>query len=150
MEINYFYIFFFGWLLFLTFLIYKLRNHYFNLVSKTKKERLDEILETILEKNEKLNKEFSILKEELAKEKELSKYYFQKIGLVRFNPFEKRVGDQSFVIVLLNNQNSGIILNFISTKEGLRIYTKKVIKGKTNSYQLTEEEKEAIDKAERL
>ncbi len=147
--INYLYIFIIGWLIFLTFLLFKLRSHYFNLIYKTKKDRLDEILDKLLEKDDQLFKELNLVKEELKKQKELSKFYFQKLGLIRFNPFDRGV-EQSFLIALLNDQNSGFILNFIQTKDGLRVYTKTINKGKSEEYQLTDEEKKAIEKAEKI
>ncbi len=149
MIIKFFDIIITGWLIFLTYLLFKIRIHYFNLISKTKKDRLDEILDKILQKNDLLFKELNIVKEELKKQKEFSKFYFQKFGLVRFNPFDRGV-EQSFLIALLNDQNSGFILNFIQTKEGLRVYTKKINKGKPEEYQLTDEEKKAIEKAEKI
>ena len=67
--------------------------------------------------------------------------------MVRFNPFERSGGEQSFVLALLNNLNSGLVINFIYTREGLRTYIKKVKAGKGEKYELSEEEKEAIDKS---
>lgn len=149
MVVNYFYIIIFAWLFFLTFLLFKLRKHYFNLISKTRKERLDEILDKLLEKEDHLIKELNLIKKELKKQKDISKFYFQKFNLYRFNTFD-RGGEKSFLITLLNEENSGFILNFIQTKEGLRVYSKKLIKGKPEEYQLTDEEKKAIEKAEKI
>ena len=73
--------------------------------------------------------------------------HFQKIGLVRFNPFERVGGEQSFVIALLNNLNSGLVINFIYTREGLRTYIKKIREGKGEKYNLSNEEQEAVKKS---
>lgn len=137
----------FSWLFFLTFLVIKIRNHYYSLISKTRKERLDEILDELLKENKKLTNEINLIKKELEKEINNSKFYLQKIGLVRFNPFERLAGEQSFVVVFLDREDNGIILNFIYTREGLRVYSKKVKNGKGDQYQLSEEEKKAIEKA---
>lgn len=140
-------IIFFIWLFVLSYFFIKLKNHYQNLISKTKKEKLDEVLELLLEKDIKIEKDIYVIKQELQNQINLSRYYFQKIGLIRYNPFDKTGGKQSFVIALLNKENSGLILNFIYTKEGLRVYTKKVIKGKGAEYELSEEEKQVIEKS---
>lgn len=143
----YFNIFLFFWLLVLTVFFLKLRSHYLNLIKKTRKERLDEMLDSLLEKDKVNVLAINQLKEELKNLKELSQYHFQKVGLLRFNPFERSGGEQSFVLTLLDNLNNGLVLNFIYTREGLRVYTKKVKEGKGVEYDLTEEEKKAIEKA---
>lgn len=140
-------IIFFIWLFVLSYFFIKLKNHYQNLISKTKKEKLDEVLELLLEKDIKIEKDIYVIKQELQNQINLSRYYFQKIGLIRYNPFDKTGGKQSFVIALLNKENSGLILNFIYTKEGLRVYTKKVSQGKGEEYELSDEEKQAIEKS---
>ena len=145
--VNYLVLFLFAWLLFLSYIVFKLRNHYYNLISKTKKEKLDEILDVLLEEDKKLTSEMGLIKAELKKQIEFSQLHLQKVGLIRFNPFERAGGDQSFVVAFLDKQNNGIILNFIYTRDGLRVYTKKVKKGKGEEYDLSEEEKKAIDKS---
>jgi hypothetical protein len=138
---------FFVWLSFMSWTVYKLRNHYFNLISRTKKEKIDEILDELLQTDKKIGLGLEEVKKELKEEIKRSELHIQKIGLIRFNPFERIGGEQSFVISLLNKENTGILVNFIYTKEGLRVYTKKVKQGKGEEYELSEEEKKAIEKS---
>lgn len=70
----------------------------------------------------------------------------QKVGVVRFNPFKDTGGDQSFVIALLDNFDSGVVISSLHTREGTRIYSKPIEKGKSK-YQLSEEEQMAIERA---
>ena len=70
----------------------------------------------------------------------------QKVGVVRFNPFKDTGGDQSFAIALLDKNNNGVVISSLYSREGTRIYTKPIEKG-DSSYHLSEEEKEAIQKA---
>ena len=70
----------------------------------------------------------------------------QKIGLVRYNPFGDIGGDQSFAIALLDAYDNGLIISSLHSKEGTRVYAKPVEKGKS-SYQLSDEEKKAVDEA---
>ncbi len=135
---------FFIWLLTLTFIIFKLRSHYYNLVSRTRKRNIDDILDHLLNTNDNFKKEISLIKKELDEEINKSKFHLQKIGLVRFNPFERIGGEQSFVLAFLDAENNGLIINFIYTRDGLRVYTKKVKKGKGEKHELSEEEQEAI------
>jgi hypothetical protein len=68
--------------------------------------------------------------------------------LVRFNPFGDTGGDQSFVLALLNKESDGIVLSVLNGRTGARIYSKPVKKGAGAEYELSNEEKEAIKKAE--
>ncbi len=137
----------FIWLLVLTFIFVKLRNHYYNLISTTKKERLDDILDSLISGEKILKAEVDELKKRLDIEVKKSNLHLQKIGLVRFNPFGTVGGEQSFVAAFVDQENSGIVLNFIYTKEGLRVYTKRVKKGVGVEYELSKEEEKAIEKS---
>jgi len=71
-----------------------------------------------------------------------------KVGVIRFNPFKDLGGDQSFSIALLDGENSGVVFSSLHSREGNRVYAKPVSKGKAIKYPLTDEEVEAIKKAE--
>ncbi len=136
-----------AWLAAVSWILYKTRRHYQNLIAATKKEKIDEILDELLQKNREFGSEIHDLTKEINKISEHSKVTLQKIGLVRFNPFEKVGGEQSFVLALLNDKNCGIVINFIYTREGVRTYIKKVKDGKSELHELSEEEIEAVQKS---
>jgi len=69
-----------------------------------------------------------------------------KVGVIRFNPFKDTGGDQSFVIALLDSNDSGLVISSLYAREGTRIYAKPIEKG-GSIYNLSDEEKEAIKKA---
>lgn len=69
-----------------------------------------------------------------------------KVGVVRFNPFKDTGGDQSFAIALLDSKNNGIIFSSLYGREGTRVYSKPIVNG-DSTYNLSEEEREAIKKA---
>jgi hypothetical protein len=71
----------------------------------------------------------------------------QKLGIVKFNPFEGGSGNLSFSLALLDGHNTGILLTSMHGREQNRVYTKQVINGKCE-IQLTEEELKAIEQAE--
>ena len=102
-------------------------------------------------------KKYSLKVEQVEnKNKELEKYCenienkmencIQKIGLVRYNAFKDTGSDLSFTLALLDNKNTGIVLNGIYSRETSNIYSKPVEKG-TSTYTLSDEEKQAIQKA---
>lgn len=138
---------FFIWLIILSWIVFKIRKHYYNLITRTKKERIDGILDELLEQDKNIKTDLEEIKKQVREEMKSSLLHLQKIGLVRFNPFERVGGEQSFVVALLDKENNGIIVNFIYTREGLRAYTKRVQKGKGEEYELSEEEKKAIEKS---
>ena len=78
---------------------------------------------------------------------DLAKKSVHKVGVVRFNPFKDLGGDQSFSVALLDGENSGVVFSALHTREGNRVYSKPVEKGRAVKYPLTEEEQEAIKKA---
>ena len=73
----------------------------------------------------------------------------QKIGIVRYNAFKDVGSDLSFTLAMLDENNDGVVLNGIYSREMSNIYAKPVEKGKS-TYTLSEEEQEAIKKAVEL
>ena len=71
---------------------------------------------------------------------------YQKIGIVKYNAFTGMGGNLSFVIALLDDNNSGFILNSVHSREGCYLYMKDVEKGSTDVL-LGAEEKEALERA---
>lgn len=70
----------------------------------------------------------------------------QKVGVVRYNAIENVGADLSFAIALLDVQNNGVVLNGIYSRNGSYTYAKPIVNG-TSTYTLSDEEKEALEKA---
>ena len=71
---------------------------------------------------------------------------YNKMGLVKYDAFDNMAGELSFSLALLNDENSGMVLSTMHSKQGCFSYCKEIIKGE--SYiALSNEEKEAIRKA---
>jgi len=70
----------------------------------------------------------------------------QHIGVVRFNPFLDRGGDQSFVVAILDGRADGAVISALHGRNDVRVYAKPIIGGQS-TYPLTAEEKEAIARA---
>jgi hypothetical protein len=132
------------WLLVLSWIVYKVRKHYLNLVSRTKKQHLDAILDKLLDDDEKILKQQEDIKKNLENLAGQADFHLQKVGYVRYNPFERMGGEQSFAVAFLDRKDNGIVMNFIYTPDGMRVYTKIVKEGKGISHNLSEEEKKAI------
>lgn len=72
-----------------------------------------------------------------------SRYAFQGIGLVRFNPYEDTGGNQSFALALLDANADGIVVSSLHARSGTRIYAKAVNRGRSDAA-LSAEETEAL------
>ena len=72
----------------------------------------------------------------------------QGIGTIRFNPFKGAGvgGNQSFSTAFLNENGDGVVISTLHARERMSVYSKSVEKF-ASSYELTEEEKSAIQKA---
>jgi hypothetical protein len=67
----------------------------------------------------------------------------QRIGLVRFNPFEETGGNQSFALALTDKKGNGFVVSSLHARAGTRLYAKAVIAGESDSA-LSAEEAEAL------
>ena len=114
---------------------------------KTKKEpkNLKEVLDNIKDLEGDVKKLFQEI-EGLKKEHEFS---IQKVGIIRFNPFQEVGGDQSFSIALLDGNDNGIVITSLYTRNENRVYGKPIKFG-SSDYSLSQEEKRAIEKAKKL
>jgi len=75
--------------------------------------------------------------------KDSSKLNLQKIGLVKFNPFNEAGGNNSFSLTLLDGNKNGIIITSLHARERTRLYLKEVIEGKA-MIELSNEESKSL------
>lgn len=68
------------------------------------------------------------------------------IETVRFNPFADSGSNQSFAVAILNEDGEGVVLSSLYSRERVSIFAKPILKH-TSTYDLTDEEKEALLKA---
>ena len=71
---------------------------------------------------------------------------FQKTGIVKYNAFEGMGGQTSFVLVMLDQEDNGLLLNAMHSRTSCNIYIKEIKKGQPDSI-VSKEEKRAIEKA---
>jgi hypothetical protein len=69
-----------------------------------------------------------------------------KINLTRYNPFDELGGDQSFILCLLDNANSGVIITSLHNRDSTRVYAKAVKNGESDNLALSKEETKALIK----
>ena len=69
-----------------------------------------------------------------------------KIGIVKYDAFPDVGGKLSFALAMLDENNSGFVLNAIHSREGCYTYVKEIVKGESYIV-LGQEEKEALRQA---
>lgn len=125
----------------------KLRKNYLNFMKKLGNgQDIQKSIEYYMENVNEVKKENIELKNYCKQLDQTIMGCIQKVGLVRYSAFKDTGSDLSFALALLNEENSGVILNGIYSREMSNIYSKPIEKG-SSSYTLSEEEKEAISKA---
>jgi len=142
-----FLVFFLLWFLVLTFLYWHAVRHYRKLTKEVKGVDLQKILEEYLKWAGENTENISQLSERLERLQQSAQGHFQRVGLVRFNPFEDTGGDQSFALSLLDNEGNGIVISSLHGRDVTRMYGKPVREGVEAGYEFSEEEKEAVKKA---
>ena len=125
----------------------KLKNEYSEFMKKLGNgKNIDENLKVYMDRVQKvedLNKEIIQYCERLDKTVDTC---IQKIGIVRYNAFKDVGSNLSFTLALLDNNNNGVVLNGIYSRDNSNINAKPIKDGKSE-YILSDEEKEAIEKA---
>jgi hypothetical protein len=70
----------------------------------------------------------------------------QRIGFIRFNPFEDTGGNQSFALAMTDLAGDGFIVSSLHSRTGTRLYAKAVAAGRSDAA-LSAEEGEALRQA---
>ena len=127
--------------------ISKLKKKCNNFIRKFGKGKtIEEDLEKFMDRvNEVEEQNTQILKQITNINSDLIKCV-QKVGIVRYNAFKDTGSNLSFALALLDQNNDGVVLNGIYSREISNIYAKPVEKGKA-TYTVSKEEEEAIEKA---
>lgn len=138
------FILYFIWFLILTFLFLRFYLYYSKLVKNGKKDSIVALLNELSSQEESNKKTIEKLVQEYDKLKKEGLSHIQKVGLTRFNPFKDTGGDQSFIITFLDAHDSGVLISGLHTRGGTRWYAKTVVKGKGEGYELSADEKKAL------
>ncbi len=108
---------------------------------------LDEMLRDYLKDVKEIKQDNSEIKAYYTKLDSDIASCIQKVGIVRYNAFRDVGSDLSFAIALLDRNDTGVVLNGLYGSDSSNVYAKP-IKGGISNYQLSEEEKYALDIAE--
>lgn len=84
--------------------------------------------------------------EQIRQLKEIQGHTLNKTAIVKYDAFKEMGGKLSFALAMLDQENSGFVINAIHSREGCYTYIKEIVKGESYII-LGEEEKEALRQA---
>ncbi len=112
----------------------------------TEGRSLEAILDAHLEKVFAVSRELDEVAARTATLEGAQQRAFQRVGLVRYNPFEETGGNQSFALALLDANGDGWVLSSLHARSGTRVYAKAITAGRADAG-LSAEETDAIKQA---
>jgi len=121
-------------------------HRYQQLVSGVKSGNLEEIMAMHVGRINEHERRLGGLDRDLAGLDRVLQTAIQRVGMVRFNPFEETGGDQSFAIALLDQHGNGLVISSLHSRAETRVYAKPVEGGRSR-YALSDEEEEALAQA---
>ncbi len=131
----------------LSYLFYRIWTSLQKVSTGDKKETIIELLSKVLEHEKRLSQNLADTNKKVEDLIFDSQFYIQKIGLVRFNPFNDTGGDQSFILALIDAEESGVVISGLHTRNGTRWYAKKISNGHGVEHELSNDEVKAIKSA---
>ena len=109
-------------------------------------QSLEKLFKRKFDMIEKLASNSEINREDIQKLEKLYNSSLHKYGIVKYDAFEDMGGKLSFVLALLDKENTGFLLNAIHSRENCFLLIKEIVNGE--SYiMLSEEEVEALKRA---
>ena len=84
--------------------------------------------------------------EQIRQLQEIQSHTLNKTAIVKYDAFKEMGGKLSFALAMLDQENSGFVINAIHSREGCYTYIKEIVKGESYIV-LGEEEKEALRQA---
>lgn len=100
----------------------------------------------LFEDNRFIKNENETIKEDIRQIQKRMRHCFQKVGLVKYDAFNQMGGKLSFCLCLLDERDSGFLLNSVHSSDGCYSYTKEIERGECK-LSLGDEEKKALDMA---
>lgn len=150
MDSNFLWLLFFFvflWLSIVSIFLWRALSHYNKLVRGLTDKNFKSLIENLLEDMRVAKKDIDYLKSYCDKIEKDGLFHIQKIGLVRFNPFKDTGGDQSFILSLVDKNDTGVVISALFSRTGTRWYAKRVVNGESKEYELSDEEKKALKEA---
>lgn len=135
-----------GWVTYLQIRLRRVARQYARLVRGVDGRNLEDILHQQVDEVHEALETVRTLERESRRMNRTLMHTFQWMGMVRYNPFRNTGGDQSFVWAIVDGEGNGVVLNSMHSRDSTRLYAKPLHEW-ASTYSLTDEEREAIDRA---
>lgn len=132
--------------LFVKFSGQKKKYDYFMGANRRPSHNLEMKIEEYFETSKRIEEKYSKLLDMVTDMDQTDKSKIQKVGLIRYNPFDEMGGNLCFALALLDGNDNGVVLNGIHSRTGSFTYAKPIEMG-VSTYMLSEEEIKAVDMA---
>ena len=109
-------------------------------------ETMEDSILNFFEKVEALEDAEIKMHRDIREIKENLKITYQKTGLVKYDAFREMSGALSYSLALLDQENNGVLISSMYSREGCYTYAKDIVKGECK-LNLSEEEAEALKQA---
>lgn len=126
----------------------KLKVKYYKFMNGLSGANIENVLEDcidkvngVIEKNKEIEYQLNTVERNMY-------YCVQKVGIVRYNAFDNVGSDLSYSISLLNNNDDGVVISSLYSRDNSSTYAKPITGGKSK-YALSAEELKAMDTAKK-
>ena len=109
-------------------------------------ESMEDIIINFFDRIEKLEDSAKEMNGDIDWIKEKLKTTYQKTALVKYDAFREMSGALSYSLALLDQENNGVLISSMYSREGCYTYAKAIEKGECK-LNLSEEEEEALKQA---
>ena len=124
----------------------KLNKKYSAFMKGADGENLESVILQRFREIDQLNETTGYLSEKIRVINSTLLNTYQKMGIVKYDAFQEMGGKLSFSLALLDDEDNGLILTSMHTREGCYTYIKEIIKGESFVI-LAEEERKALEEA---
>lgn len=101
---------------------------------------LEDEIKKLSASKEKIEKDIAVINQKLRKS-------IRGLETIRFNPFPDQGSNQSFAIGIQNEDGDGVVISSLYSRDRMSVFAKP-LKAGTSTYELSEEEKDAIAKSQ--
>lgn len=124
----------------------KKRYDFFMGTGRRPEYNLEMKLQNYYESSKAIEEKYSKLLDMVTDMDKTDKEKLQKVGIIRFNPFDEMGGNLCFALALLDGRDNGVVLSGIHSRTGSFTYAKPIEMG-VSTYMLSEEEIKAVEMA---
>lgn len=126
--------------------VFTLHNRLKKLFAGTGAKNLEDLIVRLGSKVNELNHARTEMASHLKEVDKRLDNSIRNVETIRFNPFIDAGSNQSFAISFLNDKGDGVVLSSLYARDRMSIFAKPIKNGES-SFELTEEEKEVLNKS---